>query len=512
MPDTDFDKPGKNPKPSGDGSGGSNTGAQGAPENLDEELDRLLADIEIAVDELDPTGDLEEQAAAAKDLADAGDRVNDEVGGKDEADEPAAADGASERVPEDETAPPVESRATSAAPAATGVEDTFDAELDSLIESIPPEVAEAVASGDKAAPPNAPEHAVDESSTIKPDPEKPTSEERSQIDDELDALLAEAEALIDDDDAPDADAEAGASAVDAIDETVADPAGAEPEQADGASEAVEASPSTDETVPDASEAVIEDEAQPVESIDPAAPTDKPDAEKSVEVATQPEAEPEAARAEPENSSTGADRSIEDLDADLAAQAETATEDTAEADPESATDDANDSSEAETDDDAFRSSDDVVDTVIEKHASITEDAAEESAEDADALAQLMAESPASSEMGVAPSEVNPKSKSSDSAEQKVPKADASSKAPAPKPETTTRTTDDPAASSAQGEPSRFAPALRVVEFFKPVAVRVARVLSKPLEVVPPRVRDDIGWLSLVTMFLALAVMVALALFR
>ena len=39
-----------------------------------------------------------------------------------------------------------------------------------------------------------------------------------------------------------------------------------------------------------------------------------------------------------------------------------------------------------------------------------------------------------------------------------------------------------------------------------------MLSKPLEVVPPRVRDDIGWLSLVTMFLALAVMVALALFR
>ncbi|XOV76292.1 MAG: hypothetical protein ACFHWZ_04990 [Phycisphaerales bacterium] len=441
MPDTDFDKPGKNPKPSGDGSGGSNAGAQGAPENLDEELDRLLADIEIAVDELDPTGDLEEQAAAAKDLADAGDRVNDEVEGKDEADEPPAADGASERVPADEAALPAESSATSAAPAATGVEDTLDAELDCLIESIPPEVAEAVASGDTAAPPNAPEHAVDGRSTIRPDAEKPTSEERSQIDDELDALLAEAEALIDDDDAPDADAEAGVSAVDAIDETVADPAGAEAEQADGASEPAAASPGSDETGPGASDTVVDD------------------AEKPVEVAAQPVAEPEAAQPDPESSSPGADRSIEDLDADLAAQAETATEDTAEADPEPATDDANDSSAAETDDDAFRSSDDVVEKVIEKHASITEDAAEESGEDADALAQLMAESPASSEMGVAPSEVNPKSKSGDSAEQKVPKADASSKAPALKPETTTRTTDDRAASSAQGEPSRFAPALR-----------------------------------------------------
>ena len=121
----------------------------------------------------------------------------------------------------------------------------------------------------------------------------------------------------------------------------------------------------------------------------------------------------------------------------------------------------------------------------------ETAAEPSEKDADDLAQLMADSPASAEMSVVPNDA-PAEKSS---------APASPDEAAPA-----------AAAPAEAKPSKFAPLLRVADIAKPVTVRVARVLSKPLELVPPRVRDDIGWFSLVTLFLALAVMVALALFR
>ncbi len=517
MPDTDLDKPGKNPKPSGSATGAPGSGADAAPASLEEELDRLLADIEVAVDELDPLGDLEEQAAAAKDLANAGDPTYDEIEDKYEV----IAPGATEE-PTEEASPEPEATTES------GSADDLDAELDDLIESISPEVAASVASDtpDATSTPAPPAQALDDGGTFKPDPQKKLNEEQSQIDHELDALLAEAGALVDDEDTTTEEAEIADApveepdtpAVEATDEVSPEAVVAEPEPTPEAEvsqdEPVEeVTPSeTVETATETSEAVVDETPEPV--VEDAPPQD---AEAVITDATNAETDqveaPEAGPASPDSAEVEAeptpDRSIEDIDADLAAKAETVVADAPEAEDEPGA--TSEGAAEQTGDEAFRSSDDVVEEVIDQHASAVQTEAEGSDEDADALAQLMAESPASAEMGVAPAQAKPES------------GQAQQPSPSTEPATSTPAAEQPAATPAgtppqptptpqDARPSRLAPLFRLAGFARPVALRVARVLSKPLELVPPKVRDDIGWLSLVTMFLAMAVMVALALFR
>lgn len=510
MPETDVDKPGKNPTPEGDGTEANGAGANGAPLSLEEELDQLLADIEVAVEELDPLGDLEEQAAAAKELANAGDPTYDEIEDKYEVIAPGATDEKSDDAGGASDDDPIGASTTDA-------EAALDAELDDLIESIGPEPAEPAAPKEGTAQRKGAQ-AVDDGGAFKPDPQKQLNEEQAQIDHELDALLAEAGALVEE---PDTERD--------------EPAAEMAETADAASQAEsEQTSEAPSTTPD------------TEQIDPAetpsrldsSPEDATVEEPPAAMPTEPGVSSESVGAEPETPSDGSPvdaseviedrveqasppepqpadeapgRSIEDVDADLASKADTVIEELTE--PEegnsvSGDEAAEPGAEGSTgDDDAFRSSDEVVDEVIEQHASTVESEGGVSDEEADALAQLMAESPASAEMSVAPSEAKPEADRTDD------QAASSQAASAPTPATPVAGpvgTRDSA--PAEAKPSRFAPLLRVVELGKPVALRVARVLSKPLELVPPRVRDDIGWLSLVTMFLALAVMVALALFR
>lgn len=398
MPDSDLDKPGLSaPAPSaGHKDAARNLPGQQADGSIGDELDRLLLEIDVAVEELDPTGDLEETASRARSDAVAGDRDHDEVEDMFEVVVPAGSGS-----PQSDEAVPADSAA-----------GEVDEQLDALIDQAQGGELQTVA---------------------------------GQIDQELDALLNEAQSLL------------------------------EPEPA--------AAAGTPDDVPVEASAATADPEGIVETLDVSFIEPEPVAETETEemVVEQPSPVGE--------DSTATTRTIEDLDADLASRAENALE-------------AQAAGEA---DDAFRSSEDVVEEVIEELASVREDlpdAAESEQEATDELAQLMAESPASSDLGVGskPRAGAPAGAAGSNAEHK-PKVAASSGAA------------DPAVRAEKKLVARISAIGSIVmQRARPAAVSVARVLSKPLELVPPRVRDDIGWLASVTLFLAFAVLIALALFR
>lgn len=406
MPDSDLDKPGTTAPAQSAGHEDAARDPQGEQpkETIEDELDRLLLEIDAAVEELDPTGDLEYTAAKARNDAVVGDPEYDELEDMFEV-----------VVPSGSATPETDE----AVPADTGTSEVDD-QLDELIDEAKGKESQAAA---------------------------------GQIDQELDALLNEAQTLLD----PEPQTESNETADHA--------------DADLSDEQPSASAATAE--PEGVEVPVED------------PSDEsaPVAENKTESMKVEEPSPAAEDA------TESPRTIEDLDADLADRAENAVE----------------AQTADETDDAFRSSEDVVEEVIEEVASVSEDlpeATEPERQDNDELAQLMAESPASSDLGVG----SGPSKS-------APAARADAKAAG---DSKNATSPVAAASEAKAQTkpaARVATMLSVVtRGFRPAALRTARVLSKPLELVPPRVRDDIGWLASVTLFLAFAVLIALALFR
>ena len=226
------------------------------------------------------------------------------------------------------------------------------------------------------------------------------------------------------------------------------------------------------------------------------------------------AAPETGDAEVKADEAGADpevgaRSIEDIDADLAARADTVVD---QGEPEAGSEPATD---------GFESSEDVVEQVIKDQASAVQEGenaavisgapAEEKTGTDDSVANLMAGSPASASVSVDTSEsVAPPAPATAPTQPVASDAAASALKPAGEPAAPT----PPASADTKidligaGKGTVQSALTRV----KPVALPIARLLSKPLEMLPPKVRDDIGWLSLVTMFLAIAVLTALVLFR
>ncbi len=525
MPDTDVNKPGQKPS-SQSGSGGS---APSEPLSLEQELDQLLADIELAVEDLDPLGDLEEAASKALEEAKASDPEYDEtedlfdvvtVGG--------------------ETEEPEETQEVSEAGEVIS-ESTLENELDELIEEVAPTKASQIP--------------VSDAGSARPQEKKQAqmSAEQSQIDHELDALLAEANAVLGDDLDEPASEEAAAATESPdqsiieeadleamIEEPVSAESAATPTDTDASTlpepealvetEATAAEPEAAETVVAHPESLDAD-AEEAAKLSAEAPAEELSAAVVEEAATAPEVvEPEATSAEPSNDvdmpvETVADvvgeapddasdepvaevvaetaRSIEDLDADLAARAE---EVAASEDEPTETEQATAS-----DDDAFRSSEDVVEEVIDQHASAVQSTESPTEDATDDLAHLMAESPASAELSVAES---PPAAEPKAAEPQHAPAAASPSAPAAVTSTESEVAPQPSGNG-------FAKTLitRVGTVFggltkrvQPLALRLARALSKPMELMPPRMRDDIGWLATVTLFLAIAVLVAYVLFR
>lgn len=512
MPDTDVDKPDKTP-PSKAGAGGrvASGGSSDPPMTLEEELDKLLADIELAVDDLDPLGDLEKAAAKARQDADAGDPEYDETEDLFEVITPAG----TEATDEVDDAQATEADAVAAAVADAPVESeavaeppsALDAELDSLIEDAP-------ASGPGQMP-------VSDAGTARPEDKKreAVSVEHTQIDHELDALLAEAGSLLDDQTksknvvevstpqkaAEVADQTAEAETEDSTPaalESTEEPTEAELPIEAPESAAVDVAADTDDAVAETADAIEDVEIEAPAEAD----LSHPAADEVVEPAPASDVVEDAADSAPEaiEEASEQSRSIEEVDAALAAKAdevaasESETEDAAEVEVAQVED-------AQPADDAFRTSEEVVEAVIDAHASAVQDETE-SPDDADDLAHLMAESPASADLGVA------ESAAAEAPAPAPPESGAASPAAAPQPaqaEAPAVAAEPKKQKSKDAGPGRLTTLwLRV----RPAALRVARVVSKPLEMLPPRVRDDIGWLALVTMFLALAVLTALLLFR
>lgn len=422
MPDTDVNKPGKTPPPSGGGQDAAAAGADAAqaPVTLEDELDLLLSEINAAVEELDPSGNLENAAAKARNAAVAGDPDYDEL---EDMFEVVVPEKAAQKQAEEQ--PDAGAETPSVQPEPQNEEQnkpSVDAELDDLIDSTPA---------------------------------TKTSADHSQIDSELDALLAEAGTLLEDGKTP-AAAETAETA--------------EPEEKVSAVAA-----------PAQAQAQVQE----------------PDAK------AEPEQTGDLEAVEPEKpSAEAAGRSIEDVDADLADRADTvAKEETgSEAEVETAAKD------------GFESSEDVIEEVIDEHASAVqsdEDAAAEAEQkDTDDLAQLMAESPASASVGVDASPgAAPKASKPESGQPTAPEGKAATDVSAPKPAVAA-----PVTAVKSPAPAKFSVVRRGIGVARPGALWVARILSKPLEMVPPRVRDDIGWLSIVTIFLAITVLVAWVLFR
>lgn len=450
MPDTDQNKPG----------GGQTAGKGGsAALSIGEELDQLLAEIEDAIEELDPLGDLELAASAARQDAAKGDPDYDDVEDLFEVIEPGGGSAEEESpVPTADLDSELEELLNSVdAPEAVAplAEDLLVAESEEAAAAIP---VEAPAAAAVAAPTAAPK--LGDGGAHKPDPSVLTDQAQKQIDHELDALLAEATSVLGEDTVEESGEAAAEEALNAI----------EPEAV-----------------------VLTAPAGDAESGDPTL-----DAAGDDTVA-------EGAAA----------RSIEEVDAELAAQATEAVEllDAAEAETiEEASE--NHAPEVEAPDGAFASSEDVVEQVIAEQASVVqrgdepasvadEPGAAETADDS--IAQLMVESPASEDLGVDGGVV------ADSAAVPEPSraaavADGGRVEPATISSTGSADLSIDLIGSATGVLGRMLRPLR------PAGLAVARAVSKPLELVPPRVRDDIGWLALVTVFLALAVLIALVLFR
>ncbi|MFU8827926.1 MAG: hypothetical protein ACNA8P_00660, partial [Phycisphaerales bacterium] len=277
--------------------------------------------------------------------------------------------------------------------------------------------------------------------------------------------------------------------------------------------------------------LLEDETDQVEAVvEPAQPESAAGiAEEVEETEALGEPEPEAGTqtaatetgdAEVKADEFGADpeisaRSIEDIDADLAARADTVVD---QGEPEAGSEPATDAA------DGFESSEDVVKQIIKDQASAVQDGekaavvngepAEEKAGTDDSVANLMAGSPASASVSVDTSESVAPPAPATAPMQPVASDAAASVASASKPAVEPAAPTPPASVDTKidligsGRGTVQSALTRV----KPVVLPIARLLSKPLEMLPPKVRDDIGWLSLVTMFLAIAVLTALVLFR
>lgn len=434
MPDSEVDKPGTKPSPQpGEQSQAASASGPTVEDSIEDELDRLLAEIDIAVEELDPTGNLQEAAASARTAAVAGDPEYDEV--------------------------------------------------EELFEVIVPEGAEADEDTDEAV--NAePDQPTDDADAKAP------SADATQIDQELDALLAEAETLLESpaEDEPEAESEDPQAVTktaepddlpepEAVEAEVEPAADAEASTEAPTKAAAEAPPEARVETPSEAKSEVEAPAAPKpEKAAPKKAPSTPDHYKPDKRMVVTEAEPPKPKAADEKVST---KSIEALDADLADRAEKIVEEDT-------------LPEAE---DAFRSSEDVVEEVIDEHASAIDDAAQD--EETDELAQLMAESPASSDLGLAGREAG------EPAAKQKPETAATAQASA--------TNAAPAVREKRDE-RRFAWLWIFTLKCRPIVLLFARILAKPLEFVPPRVRDDIGWLASVTLFLAAAVWVALMLFR
>lgn len=397
MPDSDLDKAGMtSSRPSAVQEDSAHDGSEDrANETLEDELDRLLSEINAAVEELDPTGDLEHGAVSARSAAKVGDPEYDEL------------------------------------------EDMFEVVVppgSETIEAEAPEATETDAVEDEG------DGSIDQAKVAV-----------GQIDQELDALLSEAQTLLE----PEPEAETVGDAADA--------AGVDPDSSEAESATVA-------------------EPEPVE-----------EAASDVAPATDPVEVPESAPEPADSASPESSRTIEDLDADLADRAETALE------TEAASGGG---------DDAFDSSEDVIEEVIEEMASASEElreGTEQDQQDTDELAQLMAESPASSDLGVGTTPADAAAPSGSVAQSHSPAQHAAAASEA--------TTDAVRTKAGPGLVARvMTVAGAMTARARPLVLRVARTVSKPLELVPPRVRDDIGWFASVTLFLAFAVLIALALFR